>query len=380
MDDLERNIYSYKDWLKDVKERIRISRMKIALAANAELIYFYWEMGKDISDKLNNAKWGTKIVEQLSKDLKKEFPDISGLSFTNLYFTKRFYEFYFTYGIVSQSGRELKTADYEQNAIVSQPVTQLQNNTKESDREFVLSILGRLPWGHNRVIISQANSVDEALFYIQKTVESGWSREMLTHQIKLGLYSNVGKSITNFPQTLPNPMSDLVQQTLKDPYYFDFVSLYNDAKERDIELQLVNHITKFILELGKGFAFVGRQFSVQLGDKEYKIDLLFYHVHLKCYVVIELKNKDFAPEHAGKLNFYLTLIDRQVKRDDDNQTIGILLCKGKDNLEVEYALQDIHKPMGVSEFKYTEILPDHIKSSFPTIEEIEEEFKKIDTK
>ena len=374
MGDLERNINSYKDWLKDVKERIRTSRMKIALAANAELIYFYWEMGKDISDKLNNAKWGTKIEEQLSKDLKKEFPDMNGLSYQNLYFSKRFYEFY------SKNKLDIQLTGNKDEIILSQVGRELICLPNNSELEWIKLVVGKITWGHNKVVISQTESIREALFYIQKTVESGWSREMLTQQIKQGLYSNAGKSITNFSQTLPNPMSDLVQQTLKDPYYFDFVSLYNDAKERDIELQLVNHITKFILELGKGFAFVGRQFSVQLGDKEYKIDLLFYHVHLKCYVVIELKNKDFAPEHAGKLNFYLTLIDRQVKRDDDNQTIGILLCKGKDNLEVEYALQDIHKPMGVSEFKYTEILPDHIKSSFPTIEEIEEEFKKIDAK
>lgn len=372
MDAIEQNISSYKDWLKEVKERIRISRMKIALAANAELIYFYWEMGRDISDKLNNAKWGTKIVEQLSKDLKKEFPDMNGLSYQNLYFSKRFYEFY------STSKLDIQLAGNKDDIFLSQVGRELICRPNSSELDWLKLVVGKITWGHNKVVISQTESIREALFYIQKTVENGWSREMLTQQIKQGLYRNEGKSITNFSQTLPNPMSDLVQQTLKDPYYFDFVSLYNDAKERDIELQLVNHITKFILELGKGFAFVGRQFSVQLGDKEYKIDLLFYHVHLKCYVVIELKNKDFAPEHAGKLNFYLTLIDRQLKRDDDNQTIGILLCKGKDNLEVEYALQDIHKPMGVSAFKYTEILPDHIKSSFPTIEEIEEEFKKID--
>jgi predicted nuclease of restriction endonuclease-like (RecB) superfamily len=201
---------------------------------------------------------------------------------------------------------------------------------------------------------------------------------MLALQIKSDLYARQGKAITNFTSTLPIPNSDLAQQTLKDPYIFDFLQLTEDYKERDIENQLTQHITRFLLEMGKGFAFVGKQYNIQLNEKEYFIDLLFYHIPMQCYVVVELKNKDFQPEFAGKLNFYLTLIDKTLKRHNENPTIGILLCRGKDNLEVEYALQDIHKPMGVSEFMLNKVLPDDLKSNLPTIEELEEQLKMLE--
>ena len=235
-----------------------------------------------------------------------------------------------------------------------------------------------IPWGHNIQIFTKSKDINEALFYIHKTKENNWSRDVLALQIKSELYLRQGKAITNFTSTLPTPDSDLAQQTLKDPYIFDFLQLTEDYKERDIENQLTEHITRFLLELGKGFAFVGKQYQMELGEKEYFIDLLFYHIPMQCYVVVELKNKDFEPEYAGKLNFYLTLIDKTLKRPTENPTIGILLCRGKNNLEVEYALQDIHKPMGVSEFKLGEILPDNLKSSLPSIEELEEELRKLE--
>ncbi len=331
---------SYKDWLNDIKLKIRVSRMKVALAANAELILFYWELGKDISEKLIQTSWGSNVLDVLAKDLKTEFPESTGFSRSNLYNCLKFYSFYKNDLIVQRS-------------------------------------VGQIPWRHNVLIVSKASSIEEALFYISKTLENGWSSEVLALQIKSGLFNRNGKSINNFKTTLPNPNSELVEQTLKDPYHLDFITVAPQAKELDIEKQLVQHISQFLLELGKGFAFVGRQFSLALGEKEYIIDLLFYHVVLKCYVVIELKNKDFEPEFAGKLNFYLTLVDKTLKNTDDKPTIGILLCRGKDNLEVEYALQDINKPIGVSEFNLEKMLPPNLKSTLPTVEEFEEELQNI---
>ena len=331
---------SYKDWLNDIKLKIRVSRMKVALAANAELILFYWELGKDISEKLIQTSWGSNVLDVLAKDLKTEFPESTGFSRSNLYNCLKFYSFYKNDIIVQRS-------------------------------------VGQIPWRHNVLIVSKASSIEEALFYISKTLENGWSSDVLALQIKSGLFNRNGKSINNFKTTLPNPNSELVEQTLKDPYHLDFITVAPQAKELDIEKQLVQHISQFLLELGKGFAFVGRQFSLALGEKEYIIDLLFYHVVLKCYVVIELKNKDFEPEFAGKLNFYLTLVDKTLKNTDDKPTIGILLCRGKDNLEVEYALQDINKPIGVSEFNLEKMLPPNLKSTLPTVEEFEEELQNI---
>lgn len=213
------------------------------------------------------------------------------------------------------------------------------------------------------------------MFYIVQTIENNWSREVLALQVKTNLYVRTGKAITNFKHTLPDPVSDLAQQTLKDPYVFDFMTMTKPYKEKDIEDQLVQHITKFLLELGKGFAFIGRQYHLVVGESDYYLDLLFYHTRLKCYTVVEIKNTAFIPEYAGKLNFYLSAVDSLIKQADDNPTIGILLCRDKNNIEAEFALRDINKPMGVSEFEITETLPDNLKSSLPTIEEIENELK-----
>lgn len=213
---------------------------------------------------------------------------------------------------------------------------------------------------------------------MKQAVKHGWSMDLMALQIKSKLFERQGKAITNFSNTLPAINSELAQQTLKDPYVFDFISMSTKSKEKDIENQLVQNVTKLLLELGKGFAYIGRQYHMQLNEKEYFIDLLFYHIPMQCYIVVEIKNTEFKPEYAGKLNFYLTLVDRTMKRPIENPTIGILLCRGKDNLEVEYSLQDINKPMGVSEFTFTEVLPDNLKNSLPTIEEIEDELKKLE--
>ena len=228
------------------------------------------------------------------------------------------------------------------------------------------------------MIFTKSKDQAEAQFYIQQTIENGWSRDMLALQLKTDLYKRAGKGISNFQKTLPTALSELAKQTLKDPYVFDFIALTQPYVEKDIENQLVKHITKFLLELGKGFAFVGQQYHLEIAENDYYLDLLFYHVRLKCYVVIELKNTKFIPEYAGKLNFYLSAVDTLVKQKEDNPTIGILLCRDKNNIEAEFSLRDINKPMGVSEFQIIETLPDNLKSSLPTIEEIENEFMKLD--
>lgn len=334
----------YKNWLVELKSKIRSSQIKAAIAVNSELIAFYWELGKMISEK--QTAWGSKFLETLSKDLQDEFPEMKGFSVSNLKFCKLFFNYF---------------------SIRSQVENEIAEN-----------VVVKLPWGHIKLIITKIKETIEANFYIQQTIENNWSRDVLDLQIKSNLYERQGKSITNFKNTLPEPFSDLAIQTLKDPYVFDFIALDTKYRERDIENQLVQHITKFLLELGKGFAFVGQQYHLVIADNDYYIDLLFYHTRLKCYVVVELKNTKFIPEFAGKLNFYLSAVDSLVKQNDDNPTIGILLCKDKSNLEAEFALRDINKPIGISELKLTENLPDNLKSSLPTIEEIEQELKRLD--
>ena len=382
----------YKNWISEVKQKVRSSQIKAAIAVNSALILFYWELGKMLSEKISQSKWGDKILENVSKDLKDEFPDMKGFSVTNLKYSKRFYE-YFQFS--PQLVNELKKSDLEISSqavnllgdpkkIVSPQVgVELQNTEKQEHKfspqlvdEFTLKvvthIISQIPWGHIREIISKVKEIKEAFFYIEKTKENNWSRDTLSLQIKSNLFQRKGKAVTNFSTTLPEPFSDLAQQTLKDPYVFDFLQLSESFKEKDIENQLVNHIRKFLLELGKGFAFVGQQYHLEIAENDYYLDLLFYHIKLKCYVVIELKNTSFIPEYAGKLNFYLSAVDSILKEKEDKPSIGILLCRDKNNIEAEFALRDINKPIGVSEFELTNVLPENLKSSLPTIEEIEQ--------
>lgn len=345
----------YQAWLKQIKHRVSSARLGMALAANRELIRFYWDLGGMIAVKQGEGQWGDKVIPQLSHDLQREFPDIRGLSASNLKYCQRFFLFY-----SSPEKSDAGTAGSLPEPFGQQPVDQI-------------------PWGHNILIFTKSSSLQEARFYIQQTLENGWSRDVLALQLKSNLYSRAGQAITNFPQTLPSPQSDLAQQTLKDPYTFDFMAITAPYNERDIERQLTQHITQFLLELGKGFAFIGRQYHLEIADNDYYIDLLFYHVTLKCYVVVELKNHRFIPEYAGKLNFYLSAVDTLLKRDDDQPTIGLLLCRDKNNIEVEFALRDMNKPMGVSEYTLLETLPDNLKGALPTVEEIEQDLQQLQT-
>lgn len=344
---------TYRDWINKLKTKVRSSQAKAAFAVNTELIQLYWELGETIEEK--EGEWGDKLIHQVAIDLKAEFPKMAGLSRSNLYYCKRFYNFYKN-TIVQQAVGQFKRNDNQRIAISQQAVAQI-------------------PWGHNILIFTKCDDVETALFYVHQTIENQWSRATLKDQLKNQLHLRKGKTVSNFKSTLPDTMSSLIQETLKDPYVFDFLQLDTEYREKDIENQLIHHINRFLLELGKGFAFVGQQYSLVVSDNEYFIDLLFYHTRLKCYVVIELKNTEFKPEYTGKLNFYLSAVDSLVKMDNDNPTIGLLLCKEKDGIEAEFALRDIQKPIGISEYILTKELPDDLKSSLPTIEEIESQLR-----
>ncbi len=358
-----RNLFNqeYKNWLREIKEKIKGAQIRAALSANRELLDFYYDLGRMILEK--DSVWGSRLLERLSIDLKKEFPQMQGFSVTNLKYCRLFYKYF---SISPQTGDELGK--------IKSPRT--GDELEESSKSQFYRAVIRIPWGHIKLLIDKIKDHSEALFYINQTIENGWGRDVLALQIKSNLFKRSGKAVTNFKNTLPEPMSDLAQQTIKDPYRFDFMTMTRPYIERDIENQLTDNISKFLLELGKGFAFVSRQYHLEVGESDYYIDLLFYHIKLKCYVVIELKNTKFIPEYAGKLNFYLSAVDSYVKGSDDNPTIGILLCRDKNNIEAEFSLRDIGKPMGVSEFEILEKLPENLRSSLPTVEEIEAELQK----
>lgn len=354
----------YQTWLAALKTRVRKVQLKAAVAVNEELLRFYWQLGADIVERQQDAAWGTGFLDQLSRDLRAEFPDMKGFSFSNIKYIRQWFRFY---------GGAAAKSQQPVGQIVQQPAAQI------SDPLPPPRCILHIPWGHNLALISKCKTVDEALYYAQNTLEQGWSRSVLTHQIESGLWQREGKAQSNFERALPAPQSDLAAQTLKDPYVFDFLTLTRDHDERELEAGLTQHITQFLLELGAGFAYIGRQVPLQVGAREFFVDLLFYHTRLHCYVVVELKVVEFEPEHAGKLNFYLKAVDEQYRSQDDHASIGILLCKSKDRTVVEYALSDVHKPIGVSEYQLTKALPEDLKSSLPSIEALEAEFSDCDS-
>ncbi len=333
----------YITFLSDIKTKIKQAQIKAAVKANEELLSLYWDIAKEITNKQKNSNWGDGIIEQISKDLKQEFPTLKGFSRTNLLYMKKWYLFWSNENVPQVVGEIFK-----------------------------------IPWGHNREIITKCKSIDEALFYVKKTIENGYSRTVLVHQIESDLYNRSKKALDNFDKKLPSPQSDLAKEITKDPYCFDFLSLNEKYNEKELENALMDNLTNFLLELGSGFAFVGRQYRIEIAGDEFFIDLLFYHIKLKCYTVIELKTTNFKPEYAGQLNFYITAVDKEIKEQNDNPTIGILICKSKNNTVVEYALSSIENPIGISEYKLSKQLPDELKNTLPSIEEIESELEKIE--
>ncbi len=376
------NDSAYKQWLAALKAKVRSAQLKAAVKVNIELLKFYWELGSEIVEKQKNSSWGDGFLKQLSKDLTAEFPEMKGFSYRNIRAVKQWYLFWnqdntnwqqAVAKIANQKGQQLVAKNENPKSrqfvgeIVKQPVSPLE--------EFPIF---QIPWGHNLVIIQKCKEIDEAQFYVQKTVENGWSRNVLVHQIESDLFNRSGKAISNFSQTLPDTQSDLAQQTLKDPYNFDFLVMREKYDERELENALIKNIADFLLELGEGFSYVGKQYKLTVGDEDFYIDLLFYNIKLHSYVVIELKTGKFKPEYTGKLNFYISAVDDLLKGKDDNPTIGLLICKEKKKTIVEYALRDISKPMGISEYQLTKFLPDKYKSTLPSIEEIEREIEEID--
>lgn len=340
----------YKKWFAELKSKILSSQIKAAVKVNQELIALYWWLGQDIAEKQLESSWGSGFFEQLSKDLKKEFPEMSGFSPRNLRYAKKFYLFY------------------------SQP-SEILHQLGANLRKEIFSI----PWRHHIEIITKCKSIEEAIFYVNNTLENGWSRAVLMNFLSSNLFLSQGKATTNFNTMLPDPMSDLAQQTLKDPYNFDFLTMRTDYDERELEDALTKNITRFLLELGSGFAFIGRQVCLDVNGSEFYIDLLFYHLNLRCYVVIELKVGEFKPEHLGQLGFYVTAVDKQIKKDLDNPTIGLLICKTKNSVVAEYALDSTKSPIGISQYELEKLMPENFKGNLPTIEEIEEQLSQQKT-
>ena len=374
----------YSNWIVSLKSSIKQRQIKAAIAVNSNLIMMYWDLGNQIVERQENAKWGSGFINQLSKDLKSEFPDIKGFSRSNIFAIKKFYLFYRTHFSIQDVDFQLENKEKSEvvleREIVHQVGGQITNELihqlgGQFEEEFLKCFL--IPWRHNITIIEKVKNPTEAVFYLNLTITNSWSRSVLEYQIETNLFSRQGNTINNFKNTLPAIQGDLARELLKDPYNFEFITLSTQAKEKDLEQKLIQHISQFLLELGKGFAYLGRQFQLKVGSKDYRTDLLFYHTKLKCYIVIELKLKEFEPEFIGKLNFYITAINELVKDEMDSPTIGILLCKTKDNFEVEFALRDINKPIGVSEFNYTQ-LPENIRESIPSLEEFENELKRIE--
>ncbi|MCP5307378.1 MAG: DUF1016 domain-containing protein [Chromatiaceae bacterium] len=330
----------YADWLAELKSRIHSAQQRATLAVNRELVLLYWQIGRDILVRQADQGWGAKVIDRLAHDLRNAFPKMKGFSPRNLKYMRAVAEAW-------------------------------------PEPEFVQQAAAQLPWFHLCTLIDKLATREERDWYLAKAVEHNWSRNVLVMQIETRLRERQGKAVANFEQRLPKPQSDLARESIKDPYRFDFLGLTDEAQEREIESALVQHVTRFLLELGAGFAFVGRQVLLDVGGEEFFIDLLFYHLKLRCYVVIELKAGKFKPEHLGQLGFYLTAVDRQVKSEQDNPTIGLLLCKSKNQVVAEYALGDKSQPMGIAEYRLMASLPEPLQTSLPSIEQIENELKDI---
>lgn len=326
----------YADWLTDLKARIHAAQQRAALAVNTELVQLYWQIGRDILDRQAQQGWGAKVIDRLAHDLRTAFPDVKGFSPRNLKYMRAFAQAW-------------------------------------PDRAFVQGPLARLPWYHHLALLEKLQTAEERTWYAAKAVEHNWSRNILVMQIETRLMDRQGNAVTNFKASLPTHQSDLARESLKDPYRLDFLGLAEEAEEREIEAALVRHITDFLLELGAGFAYVGRQVHIEVGGDDFFLDLLFYHLKLRSYFVIELKGGKFKPEHLGQLGFYMTAVDAQIKAADDNPTIGLLLCKSKNEVVAEYALRDTARPLGVAEYELAESLPERLQTSLPTIEQIERE-------
>jgi len=357
MSDQPTPLMDYADLLTDIKQRIRQAQTRAMHSVNAELIRLYWELGQMLDARQKTQGWGAAVIPRLARDIRNDLPEIKGFSERNI---KRMLAFYREYAGV---------------AFVPQPVAQIEANEKvpQAVALFSSDTLLALPWGHHLLLIEKLKDMQTRHWYMQATLANGWSRSVLQMQIETVAHTRQGKATSNFALRLPLPQSDLAQQALKDPYLFDFLTLAEPFHERELETGLIAHLEKFLLELGRGFAFVGRQYHLDVGDQDFYIDLLFYHLHLRCFIVIELKRGAFKPEYAGKMNFYCSVVDDVLKHVNDTSTIGLILCQTQNEIIAEYALRGVDKPIGVSTFELTRALPAELESSLPSIEQIERE-------
>lgn len=331
---------AYDDFFRDLKEQIRSAQLKAALAVNQQLIVLYWRIGKEILHRQKNEGWGAKVIERLARDLKLEFPEMSGFSPRNLKYMRQYAEAY-------------------------------------TDEEFVHQLGAQIPWRHNCMLLEKVKDPEQRAWYIKKTIENGWSRNVLAHQIETDLFNRQGGALTNFDDVLPAPQSELAQSVLKSEYNLEFLDIREKALERELERALIEHIQKILIELGVGFAFVGSQYRLEVEGDEFFVDLLFYHLGLSCFVAIELKATDFRPEYSGQINFYVNVIDKQLRRPHDNPTIGIILCRSKKQSIVEFALGGMTQPIGVSTYRTTENIPDPYKEQLPSIEDLQHEINSV---
>lgn len=382
---------SYMKWLEELKDRYLRQRLKAMSAVSNYVLEFYWNLGKDITTRQYANTYGSGFYKNLSDDLKRKLPGVRGFSQVNLRYMTAFYLLYSPIVEKVPQAAEL----YEQDTNRHQPDDDFDNLTKRNRlqgvdnskkvtkqnlpqlaEDFNKEILFSIPWDHHRRIIDKCKSnVKKAIFFVRKTLENNWSRDVLLNWLDTDLYERDGKAVSNFQATLPSPQSDLAQQITKDPYSFDFLTLREEYDERELEDALVNNVTRFLLELGKGFSYMGRQFRLSVGKQEFFPDLLFYNAHIHAYIVIELKVKPFKPEFLGQLSFYVSAIDHQFKTDIDNPTIGLLICKDKDNIVAKYALDAYKQPLGVSEYELSKLIPKNFKTTLPSIDEIEQELK-----
>ena len=344
---------NYNKIISNLKSKIKQARLKAAISVNTQLLEIYWEIGNTILIQQRKAGWGAKIIDQLANDLKSEFRDMQGLSLRNIKYMRAFAQ------------------AYPQFLFVQVPLAQIKN------RPIVQVPLAQLTWYHHITLMDKVKDPKIRLFYIQKTIENGWSRNAMVYQIDKKLHKRLGKTINNFKSTLPVSQSDLINETFKSPYVFDFLSVGEKLRETDLEKALINNVKQLMLEMGKGFAFVGNQYNIKIGNKERSLDLLFYNFHLYRFVVVEIKIGEFEPEYAGKLNFYINAVDDIVKGKQDNPTVGLLLCRTPDHTTIKYSLHGIKTPIGVSDYKLTERLPKELKGEFPTILQIENELRKV---
>jgi len=372
---MSKDLVFYQDLLSDIKNRIRQGQYKALISANSEMLATYWDIGKMIHLRQQQEGWGKGVIPRLAVDLKNELADVKGFSTRNIARMFAFYNEYSDFVILPQPVAKLQStsislqavAKLKDTTILPQPVAKLE------DAEYQQYLIINTGWVQHVVLIQKVKDLNIRFWYMQQIINNGWGRDTLAEMINSNLHKRQGALVNNFDQTLPSLDSELAKQLFKDPYIFDFMTLTAPFTEREIELELVKNVEKFLVELGAGFAFVGRQYKLEISEREFYLDLLFYHLKMRCFVVIELKKGEFMPEYAGKMNFYCSAIDDLLKHATDQPTIGLILCQGKDRIFAEYSLRDIHKPIGISEYELTRALPDNLKGSLPSVEEIENE-------